>query len=275
MRGLWIVVLFVGLGASISAGQQSSPSASAPVANTKPAKVMVYTAGPGVTAPELLSTNLQPMPDEKCKKKVKSTIPVSIYVDAQGVPRDLTLIYPKDSKLDELALKTVAGDRFNPGTFKGLPVPVAETVTVTLYACMDETKDSSGPQVDQPRLCSPPEQTAIPLQKRPEIDYTASIGTIEKIGPGVSSPYPINQVIPEFSEVARKAKYQGIVLVSVIVDAQGMPHDPRVVRALGMGLDEKAIEAVLKYRFKPAMKNGVPVPVKINIEINFRLYDKR
>jgi TonB family protein len=272
MHRLWLVAMFVGLGTSLSGGQQTSPSAPSPVADAPATKVKVYTMGPGVTAPELLSPNLQPIPDEKCKKKVKSWIPVSIYVDAHGVPRDLTLIYPKDSKLDELALKTVADDQFNPGTYKGVPVPVAETVMVTLYACLDDARDSSGQQNGQVRMWALPEQRVVPLQKWPDIGGTASIDPIEKIGPGVSAPVPLINVEPEFTEVARKARYQGIVLVSIIVDTQGMPRNPKVVRALGMGLDEKAIEAVKKYRFKPAMKDGMPVPVMINVEINFRLY---
>jgi len=56
------------------------------------------------------------------------------------------------------------------------------------------------------------------------------------------------------------------------VDAHGYPENPRVVRSLGMGLDEKALEAVQRYRFKPAMKDGKPVPVTILVEVNFRLY---
>jgi protein TonB len=97
-------------------------------------------------------------------------------------------------------------------------------------------------------------------------------GGLYRIGSGVSAPVPLNTVEAEFSDEARKAKYQGIVTVEIIVDAQGNPQNPRVVRPLGMGLDEKAIEAVRKYRFKPAMKDGKPVPVKISVEINFRLY---
>ena len=76
----------------------------------------------------------------------------------------------------------------------------------------------------------------------------------------------------EFSDEARRAKYQGVCLISLIVDAQGNPQNPRVVRPLGMGLDEKALEAVRKYKFKPAMKGGTPVPVMMSIEVNFRLY---
>ncbi len=98
-------------------------------------------------------------------------------------------------------------------------------------------------------------------------------GGIFRIGGGVSAPVPIVSPEAEFSDEARRAKYQGVCLVSLIVDAQGNPQNPRVIRALGMGLDEKALEAVRKYKFKPALKDGrTPVPVMITIEVNFRLY---
>lgn len=98
-------------------------------------------------------------------------------------------------------------------------------------------------------------------------------GGLYHVGGGVSAPVPLNTPEPEFSDEARRAKYQGVCLISLIVDAQGNPQNPRVVRALGMGLDEKAMEAVRKYKFKPAMKDGrTPVPVMITVEINFRLY---
>jgi TonB family protein len=98
-------------------------------------------------------------------------------------------------------------------------------------------------------------------------------GGVYRVGGGVSAPVPIFTPEAEFSDEARRAKYQGVCLISLIVDAQGNPQNPRVVRPLGMGLDEKALEAVRKYKFKPALKDGkTPVPVMMSIEVNFRLY---
>ena len=98
-------------------------------------------------------------------------------------------------------------------------------------------------------------------------------GGLYRVGGGVSAPQALNSVEAEFSDEARRAKYQGVCLISLIVDAQGNPQSPHVVRALGMGLDEKALEAVKKYKLKPAMKDGkTPVPVMITVEVNFRLY---
>src|SRR6202050_2858615 len=97
-------------------------------------------------------------------------------------------------------------------------------------------------------------------------------GGLYHVGGGVSAPQLIFAPDPEFSDEARRAKYQGVCVVSLIVDAQGNPQRVQVVRHLGMGLDEKAVEAVRQYRFKPATLQGKPVPVEVNIEVNFRIY---
>lgn len=77
---------------------------------------------------------------------------------------------------------------------------------------------------------------------------------------------------PEFSEDARKTKYQGTDVLSLTVGVDGLPYDVCVVNALGHGLDEKAIEAVKRWKFQPAMKDGRPVPVRLSVEVDFRLY---
>ena len=97
-------------------------------------------------------------------------------------------------------------------------------------------------------------------------------GGVYRVGGGVSAPRAIYDPDPEYSEEARKAKFQGTVLLWVVVGADGRPRDIHVQRSLGMGLDEKAIEAVQQWKFAPSMKDGHPVPVQVNIEVNFRLY---
>ena len=99
-------------------------------------------------------------------------------------------------------------------------------------------------------------------------------GGLYRVGDGVSEPKLTYYVEAEFSDEARRAKYEGTVVISLIVDAQGNPQNIRVSRSLGMGLDEKAIEAVRQYKFKPAIeaKSGKAVPVPISVQVNFRLY---
>jgi TonB family protein len=97
-------------------------------------------------------------------------------------------------------------------------------------------------------------------------------GGVFRVGGGVSAPRALDTPDPEYSEEARKAKYQGTVVLWLIVGPDGKPRDIKVARALGMGLDQKAIEAVRNWKFEPAMKDGKPVAVQINVEVNFRLY---
>jgi protein TonB len=92
-------------------------------------------------------------------------------------------------------------------------------------------------------------------------------------GQGASDPSVISQVDPEFSEEARKAKFQGLCVLTIIIEADGTPSNIRVSGGLGMGLDEKAIEAVKKWRFRPSMKDGHPVRYgPVEVDVDFHLY---
>ncbi len=86
-----------------------------------------------------------------------------------------------------------------------------------------------------------------------------------------TKPELIRKVEPQYTEEARAAKYEGVVVVSVVIEPDGSADNIQVVKSLGMGLDEKAIEAVQQWQFKPGTKDGAPVPVQAVIEVNFRL----
>ncbi len=96
-------------------------------------------------------------------------------------------------------------------------------------------------------------------------------GGVYSVGNGTTPPTVLSKVDPEYSEEARKAKYSGSVMLSIVVNTDGKAEQIQVVKSLGMGLDEKAIEAVQKWRFLPGKNKGVPVKVKAQIEVNFRL----
>ena len=95
---------------------------------------------------------------------------------------------------------------------------------------------------------------------------------IVHIGGPVQAPSLIYSIEPEFSEEARKAKFSGNVQVYLWVDEHGNPSHVRVVRGVGMGLDEKAVEAVRQYKFKPATKDGKPVKVDLYVDVNFNIF---
>jgi periplasmic protein TonB len=97
-------------------------------------------------------------------------------------------------------------------------------------------------------------------------------GHIYVPGRGVTAPHALYDPDPDYSDEARRVKYQGDVVLSVIVDAGGNVRDLQVARSLGMGLDEKAVDAVRKWKFAPGMKDGHPVAVQVNVEVKFRMY---
>jgi len=87
----------------------------------------------------------------------------------------------------------------------------------------------------------------------------------------ITQPAIISKLEPEYSEEARKAKHQGSVLLQIVVDEHGQPRDIVVTQGLGLGLDERAVEAVKKWKFKPGTQNGKPVPMTAIVQVTFRL----
>ncbi len=94
---------------------------------------------------------------------------------------------------------------------------------------------------------------------------------VYRVGSGVTSPTVLSRIEPVYSEAAREAKLQGKVVLSAIVRKDGSLEVLRVVRGLGLGLDENAIKALKKWRFRPGKRNGKPVDVALNIEVTFSL----
>jgi TonB family protein len=89
-------------------------------------------------------------------------------------------------------------------------------------------------------------------------------------GPDIAAPFVIAKAKPEYSDEARLAKLEGSVLLSLVIDADGQPRDIQVARPLGLGLDERAVENVGSWQFKPGARNGTPVAVLVNEEVFFR-----
>ena len=90
----------------------------------------------------------------------------------------------------------------------------------------------------------------------------------------MTSPEVISRVEPKFSDEARAEEFEGVVTVNLIVNTKGLPENVHVIRGVERGLDEAALEAITQYRFKPAMENGKPVPVRVNVEVHFRIKEK-
>jgi len=158
---------------------------------------------------------------------------------------------------------------------------------LNLNTCVEHFKDTTGKKESAVRLSSQPEQKVRTLASpQPEADNPSPLPRaminpapnaphIDRAGGWVIAPKPLTSPEANYTKEARKAGITGICVVSLIVDAQGMPQNPRIIKSLYPGLDQSAIDAILRYRFKPAMKNGVePVPVQITVEVNFQLYER-
>jgi len=145
------------------------------------------------------------------------------------------------------------------------PDSLDTAVTLELYARFLREHD----RADEAKPKS--ERAAEIRRNKLAMDSANTPGDAFRVGGGVSAPVVVSKKDPEYTEVARAAKYQGTVLLGVEIGPDGLARNIRVIRSLGLGLDEKAVEAVQQWRFRPGQKDGQPVTVAASIEVNFKL----
>jgi outer membrane biosynthesis protein TonB len=268
MSKLAEIACLVALGTGLGFAQTSEPvlhdrSESQP-------RVKVFSVGADVSAPELIPSPPQPIAAGKCKDKFKGNTLLSFVVDPNGKPRRILFLRPHGTDFDKLAIQLLESDLFKPGTHNGGAVAVADSVEVEAQACY--TNSDTADRVMQ--FKSRPVQRFRPLQDVPVEALLAaeSDGRTQRVGKGITPPRLLFHVEATFTEAARRARYEGNCIVSLIVDSNGMPEKIRAERKLDFGLTEQAIEAVSHYRFQPAMSKGEPVPVYMSVEISFHLF---
>lgn len=264
-----------------AAGQAQSPTA-APDSSTWGKQVTAYTASSGVVAPELIPLAVNIPYQKKCDGKESGTVMIDIIVDASGAVRNAMFEKPLGNALDRLALQFIDVDRFKPGMLDGKPVAVAELAKVKLAGCEVTQDDSTGKKV-----------RAISLREMPEQQFLPTIGDANRVrlatrfstqalisgsvplvstGHGVTPPKLLKSINAQFSPEARRLHIGGSCLFTLIVDTEGMPQAIEELRSLGYGLDEEATRAVSTYRFRPAMRDGEPVPVRLTVEASFKYF---
>lgn len=274
-----VIGMFAILFSSAAGGQQQGRSiAPPPSGGAPPSTVKVYAPGPGVMAPELLQLKFVPLSTEKCKTKLDGKVLLSILVDTEGRPQNIMFLHALGTGLDRFALRIASADRFKPGMADGKPVVVAQSLEVGIQSCVEQSVDSAGNKTLSLRLRSVPTQSLETAIQPPAEAVFAEDDTSWKdpdrvyhVRDGVSPPIVLNNVEAAFTDAARNAKYDGQAVLTLIVDEHGLPEDLKVVRPLDYGLTGKAVEAANRYRFKPAMKNGQPMPVLITVVVNFKL----
>jgi TonB family protein len=196
----------------------------------------VYSPGGDVKAPTLKQSAAAVVPADEKLRGVKHVCSLRVVIGAAGVPGEIEVL-SKPSPFDEAAIAAVWQSQFEAGTFREKPVAVRTDVYVPFGA----EKLAPVPLLDVVRA-----RQATP-------------------------PRVLNNVNAEFSDEARRAGVEGTVLIAFTVTEEGLPINPKIVTSVGYGLDENAIDSVRKYRFKPAMMDGIPFSVPITVEVSFRL----
>jgi TonB family protein len=259
---LLFLPVFLALAASSALAQQELPPSTddGPMhiqqAPPLPDKDGVYAVVPGIVSPIVLDRAAATYPADASPAEINGFSQLSFVVDVNGTASSIEVQQSHGPSFDVAAIEAVKQTKFQPGNLDGKPVPVRIYARVRFF-------DDQRPAY--PRIINRLGPTG-GFAQRP-------IGAVY-FQPAPYDKPPVAIYIPaaEYSEKARKAKFQGIVILSVLVTEDGLPTDVRVTKPVGMGLDEKAVECVTKYRFKPATKDGAPVAARIAIEVNFQLY---
>jgi TonB family protein len=245
----------------------SAPRPAAPI-STEPLPEGVYRAGGDVNSPTAIFKIDAGYPDQARSAGLSGTVVVRAIVGVDGVAREFKVVRAVAPVLDQKALETARLWRFRAGDKDGVPVPV-EVLMEFAFGSGTQPLPVQAP-VTSPVTAPPPPPSA-KAPKDPPYDPAFDAGPVYPIGAGVTAPTIIYKTEPSYTNEAREKKLSGNVNLSLIVNAAGQPKEIQVTRTLGMGLDEKAVEAVSKWRFKPGMKDGVPVRVRVTIFVAFQI----
>jgi TonB family protein len=214
----------------------------------------------------MLSDSMKISKPRHCDE-LDSTVKLAAVVDASGIPHDVRTLETSYASLGDFGVGYIESEEFNPGLYNGVPSAVAVAITLELKTCI-QFREGSDDKKDAVVLKVPPVQS-IAIRSAP--DATGPIRPFT-VGGRISAPIPISDPDPHYSIYGRKRRIQGICLVGLIVDPNGIPQNVHVVKSLEPSLDQNAIEAVNTWRFKPALKDGSePVPVMITVEVSFLL----
>lgn len=216
--------------------------------NRKPAET-IYDPGRDVTAPLLLPSQPLQISTEKCKKKFrqKDRVQLSLAVSPGGRAEWVALLHPIGNDLDQTALDLAHADQFTPATRNGEAVAAWQSIDIDFQSCRENPSDKNlypaSRLTAQPvqQLAPPRDPHASPTSSSPE---TSAAAKPYKVGGGVSAPVPLLTPEAHYSLLARRKRVQGTCLVSLIVDAEGMPQNPHIVKPVGYELDEMAIQAI-------------------------------
>lgn len=246
--------------------------------------VKVFKPGQDVTSPQPLPADFSQTITSDCPVKLAGTAELSLIVAADGTPKNILFLRFIGTELDRLAVRLLSQQRFTPGTQDGAPVAVSQAVRMKLDGCLAIDTDAGGKKHVVVRLSRTPEErfsgyrdypnevefTRLPDSAEANLQVNVPPGTYQR-GTDISAPIAVNAPQAQFPPSSKSKRINGVCLITLIVDASGLPQHPRIIRPLAPAYDAQALDAVMHYRFKPAIKDGKePVPVMVTVEITFR-----
>jgi TonB family protein len=207
--------------------------------------------GPEVLSAKLMHRVEPEYPPEASEKGIEGQVQLQILIDEEGQVAAAQVL-GGDGLLAVAATEAVRQWQYLPFLLDGKPVRVNATVAVDFSLPKSRLTQASKSSI------------ALPIK-------TENSPPVYKVGNGVVPPRVLSRIEPHYTEEARDAKLQGVVALNAVISAEGVPQNIQVTQGLGMGLDESAVQAISQWRFAPATLNGAPVPVAINVEVNFTL----
>jgi TonB family protein len=209
----------------------------------------------------------------KCEKKKFEWARVSLTLATDGSVQDVRVLDASRPSVEGIASDAVGSDRFAPANQDGRPLAVHGIMLVEMNTCESKVKQPNGQKREDIWLEEAPKQSFYSSSVLPAgAGAKGDLSGMYKIGGDVKAPVPIVQPVAELTSEARKENVQGEVMIRLVVDTNGMPQAMQVVKPLPAGLSDAAMAAVRKYRFRPATKDGKPVPVMVTIVVNFKQY---
>jgi TonB family protein len=203
----------------------------------KPDRYGIYTVGGEVSSPVLRYAESVTYSERMREIDAQGTVLVTAILGIDGIPVGTDVLIPLKRPFDAAALRATSQLRFEPATFNGKPVPVRIFVDFNFHG-------NDG--VAHPMIL----QRANPLEP----------------------PVVLNSLWAAYPRKARKQHVRGTVTISFAISAEGLPFDLHLIRSVYPDLDESALRAVRRLRFKPATRDGKPVPAHVTIDVSFLLY---
>lgn len=242
----------------------------------------VYYTEDGIKAPKLAPTDFSPVISNSCEYEGAGIVRISLVVNPQGRSEKVAPLYRFDDDIDKAAVSIAEVDRFSPGTKDGVPVPVAQELEIKLTVCRVKIADKDGTVSARLRLKSTPVQKLLAAPKQPLPGLLPTLSSVPvtvtpqlskqlgKMKSDITPPVPLETPVAEWPPDLRNV--EGVCLVRLVVDAQGQPQALRIQQGTNEQFNEKALEAVEKYRFTPAKKGQDLVAYKMSVVVHFKLH---